>query len=551
MRRLFSVGVTMLLYLSMPESALLEVKNVPSVYPTIQSAIDASNNGDTVLVAAGTYSEKLNFNGKAITVISSAGAVETIIDASTVMKSEGQRVAYDSVVTFQNGEGSDSVLEGFTLQGGSGYGGGNWYGGGIVCLSSSSPTIKYNIIRNNAVPWGHGGGIGIMSNCNPLVAGNIIINNVITSGDQNCGGAGLYINWAGPVLINNLIASNSGNGSGGGIHLNSSNAVLINNTICDNSISYYGGGIYCRGSSAVNADFSNGIIWSNGASTGGNIHVAAVSQLTVSYSDVESGAGSIHVNSGSDLNWLEGNIDGDPMFVTGNLGGYYLSQIQAGQALTSPCTDAGGSPACDVCFGEPGHTICLNFFTTRTDDVPDSDIVDMGFHYQTQLIPTQTPPPTPTVVPTETPTSTQTFSPTETPTFSPTVTYSPTDTPTMTHSTTPTLTSTASSTLTPTSTDTKTQTPTQSPSLTPTITPTLSPTLIPTETQTPTGSPTASQTFTPAETMTPTNTPIPPPIPILNPGSMWFKLLLLMFTASILYSRKHHRCPDNRSPRSM
>ena len=45
----------------------------PKDYPTFQQAIDAAVNKNTVLVAMGTYTEDLNFNGEAITVTSEEG----------------------------------------------------------------------------------------------------------------------------------------------------------------------------------------------------------------------------------------------------------------------------------------------------------------------------------------------------------------------------------------------------------------------------------------------------------------------------------------------
>src|SRR5271168_3437186 len=46
--------------------------HVPGDQPSIQAGIDASSNGDVVLVAPGTYNENIDFKGKAITVTSGA-----------------------------------------------------------------------------------------------------------------------------------------------------------------------------------------------------------------------------------------------------------------------------------------------------------------------------------------------------------------------------------------------------------------------------------------------------------------------------------------------
>src|SRR5689334_21325474 len=75
-----SLPIALFVLAASPSARCQNMLNVPAVYPTIQSAINAANSGDTVLVAPGTYVENINFNGKAITVTSSAGASSTIID---------------------------------------------------------------------------------------------------------------------------------------------------------------------------------------------------------------------------------------------------------------------------------------------------------------------------------------------------------------------------------------------------------------------------------------------------------------------------------------
>lgn len=86
-----------------------KIIHVPADQPTIQAAINAASNGDTVLVAPGTYKEQINFLAKAIVVRSQGGNKVTTIDGASVA---------GPVVRFVSGETLKSVLQGFTIQNG-------------------------------------------------------------------------------------------------------------------------------------------------------------------------------------------------------------------------------------------------------------------------------------------------------------------------------------------------------------------------------------------------------------------------------------------------
>jgi len=168
------------------------VIRVPNDHTTIQAGIDAANNSDTVVIADGTYTgtgnRDLDFNGKAITVISENGPYNCIIDC------EGEGRGF----YFHNSETQSSILSGITIT--------NGYadsGGGIRC--TSSPTItNCRIIENTA---GNGGGIyfGVWS--------ATVINSVI-AGNTAAFGSAIYSSSALPKLINCTMIRNTATTSG-------------------------------------------------------------------------------------------------------------------------------------------------------------------------------------------------------------------------------------------------------------------------------------------------------------------------------------------------
>ena len=106
MKKLFLSAIGLVILISIPVSGT--IINVPADYSTIQGGINASVSGDTVLVANGTFTENINFTGKAILLTSQNGPNSTTIAIQT---------SGVSVVTFSSGEGPGSILSGFTIDG--------------------------------------------------------------------------------------------------------------------------------------------------------------------------------------------------------------------------------------------------------------------------------------------------------------------------------------------------------------------------------------------------------------------------------------------------
>jgi hypothetical protein len=352
---------------------------VPADASTIQQGINAAANGDTVLVAPGTYYERINFFGKAITVTSELGPDVTVIDGG----------GSGTVVTFMSREGRDAVLSGFTIKGGS-----DLYRAGGIQIGSSSPTIRGNTITGNrgcsgtgiqsvsSAPriernrvignrvelctgaWGigiyilgtasgvaaeivdndvsdntsigstFGGGIALYGAGAAVLRGNVISRNM-TAGPSGCGwGGGLAsTNYTQATLVDNLIVGNTAC-FGGGVNWGGINGTNIwaNNTIADNDALYHPG-VAVSGYS--HNEFYNNVIT---AASGPALFCEYTQPLLLSANDIYSAGGPAYDGICPDQTGVNGNISAPPAFIDPVHGNYRL-------ATTSLAIDAGNDTA--------------------------------------------------------------------------------------------------------------------------------------------------------------------------------------------------------------
>ncbi len=94
---------------------------VPSAYKTIAAAMAAARSGDTILVAAGTYSETVDYAGKDVVLRSESGPSKTAIRG---------------YIYLRNGETAKAVLEGFQITA-------PWTKNAVL-VSGASPTLRGN-----------------------------------------------------------------------------------------------------------------------------------------------------------------------------------------------------------------------------------------------------------------------------------------------------------------------------------------------------------------------------------------------------------------------
>jgi parallel beta-helix repeat protein len=262
----------------------------PADFKTIQAAIDDAKDGDVVVVKPGTYTgdgnRDIDFKGKAITVRSENGPENCVIDCDGT-ESDPHRGFY-----FHNGEGVDSVVQGFTITNGYGqkeqFGDYLWsFGGGIYCIGSG-PSISNCIITGNSAI--QGAGIFAWKNSSPkivncTVRGNLgrggiycwrnttaTITDCVIFGNES---RGIYCWDSSAIILNCMIRNNEMTG----IELSGEGSWLIDNcVIFDNHDS----GIWGLVKGAGTATISNCVIKGNNnpVTPGGGIRISTYDEGT-------------------------------------------------------------------------------------------------------------------------------------------------------------------------------------------------------------------------------------------------------------------------------
>ena len=212
--------------------------HVPGDYPTLQDAIDLSVSGEVVCVEPGTYHERLDFDGAIVHLYAVSGPEVTVIDG----QEEG------SVAVFNDGEGADTILEGFTVTNG-------WaYRGGGIYIYDSSPTLRNLHVFDNTTER-YGGGMYVVSS-QSLIEGVVVEDNWAGYSwdghdcpEDDAFGGGLYMSSSDAVLTDCVFLDNradsycTGEGEGGGARINGGSPQLTR-VLFEDSWSFLGSGLY-------------------------------------------------------------------------------------------------------------------------------------------------------------------------------------------------------------------------------------------------------------------------------------------------------------------
>ena len=281
MKRSVVIIVSILIILAAWSPVFCAELKVPGEYGTIQSGIDAAMDGDSILIAPGTYTgtgnRDIDCKGKIIKIMSSGNADQTVIDCEKLGRA----------FIIQSGETIKTVISGLTLMNGdASQSDPQLYGGAILCWEHSAVTLLNCILSNNSAP--ESGGAFYTDGSNTIIDSCTFQNNeaTITGGGAYFGlkdyqsipailrskfvgnrttdevgrGGGIYSEQSSITVYETEFKENEGYFGGGVGISNTMEAVFLNCRFLDNSAGY-GAGIltYSGGADLFGCEFSNNI----------------------------------------------------------------------------------------------------------------------------------------------------------------------------------------------------------------------------------------------------------------------------------------------------
>ena len=318
--------------------------SVEAPLATIQTAIDACVDGDTVRLFPGQYIEVFDFQSKQIVLesrseelVNDSLAAQTIISAGPLGGSCIELVGVDAAnveiknLTFSGGqsqigggvyiENSTPKLSGIIIEKNSAE-----VGGGLYLNQSNVELVNIKVYDNGA---NFGGGI---------YATGSVVKLIDVSIDSNLAywGAGIYSEDSNFDIENSELILNHAYVEGGAIY-QSGNSILLSGTAVTGNIGLdFGGALVCYNGlldiqnstvagndanygSALNLreaalTMKNSILWENGENS---VYVSSGNQssmISIEYSNLYGGEEYLNSASNTIINWGVGNMNSDPLF---------------------------------------------------------------------------------------------------------------------------------------------------------------------------------------------------------------------------------------------
>ena len=358
LRRL--VGGMVAVVLTVATASAQTTRRVPQDVATIQAALNASANGDRVLVSPGTYAENLDFQGKDVSLESSGGAAATNIAP-----------AGGTVVTV----GPGGAVVGFTIADGNAS-----FGAGMT-VSGSGTRIALNVFQDNHAPSGSAGAAIYGNNASPLIERNHFRRN--TCDTQYIAGVVTFLNTSSPTILSNVFEDNP---------CQAVNLVLpdvagprvVNNTFVANRTAVR---LY-RGVSIATQVYRNNLIVGN--TTGVEATLGTDADNPVWQNNLVFGNGANYTGIGNQTG-TQGNLSASPLFRNQAAGDYHLlassPAIDTGTSLGAPATDFDGVTRPLDGNGDGTTTVDIGAFEAPT--VATREVIigpPAGIYFQTQRV---------------------------------------------------------------------------------------------------------------------------------------------------------------------